>query len=76
MVNTHGLTNEEMILPEAVNVQDGHMVHGEVDQRYGRKEVTHHGCRGEGGRTFVAGYVLVMITQGEADLPLAHRLHQ
>jgi hypothetical protein len=76
MVNTHGLTNAEMILPDAVNVQDGHIVHGVVDQRYWRKEVKHHGCRGEGSQTFVARYLLVMITKLEADLPLDYRIHQ
>jgi hypothetical protein len=75
-VNTHGLTPDEMILPDAVNGQDGPMVHGVVAQRYGRKEGNPPGCRGEGRQTSVARYVLVMITKLAADLPLAHRIHQ
>src|SRR4029453_9787548 len=38
---------------------------GVVDQRHWRKEVKHHGCRGEGSQTSVAGYLLVMITKIE-----------
>jgi len=32
MVNTHGLTHDEMILPDTLDVQDGRMVHSEVDK--------------------------------------------
>jgi hypothetical protein len=42
LVNPHGLTNNAMLGPDAMNVPDGHLVHGVVDQRHGRKEVKHH----------------------------------
>ena len=53
-----------MILLDAMDLQDGRIVHGEVDKRHGCKEGHPHGCRGGGSRTFVAGYVL-------APLPVA-----
>jgi hypothetical protein len=75
-VNTHSLTNKEMLFPDAMHVQDRPMVYGVVDQRHWRQEVKHHDCCGEGSQSFVAGYGLVMITQIKADLPLDHRIHQ
>src|SRR5262245_7810608 len=32
LVNTYGLTHDEMILPDAMDVQDGHIVHSEADK--------------------------------------------
>jgi hypothetical protein len=52
------------------------MVHGEVDKRHWCTEGTHHGGCGDRRRTCVAGYVPVVITEREADLPLDHRRHQ
>ena len=48
-VNPHGLTNDEMIFLEAMDLQDRRIVHGEVDKRHGRKEGKHH-SRGRHGR--------------------------
>lgn len=70
MVNTYGITNDEMILPDPLDVQGGRILHSEVDQPHWRKEGKRHGCRGDGSWTFVARYVPVMITEREADLPL------
>jgi hypothetical protein len=74
--NTHGLTNDEMILPDAMDVQDRRIVRSEVDKRHWHKEGKHYGCCGNGSQTFVAGYVPVVITEREAGLPLDHRIHQ
>ena len=76
MGNTHGLTHDELSLPEAMDGQAGRMVHREVDQRHWRQEGKHHGCRGAGSQTFGAGYVPGVLTAREADLPWEHRLHQ
>ena len=76
MINAHGLTTDEMIFLEPMDVSDGRMVHGEVNTRHWRQEGTHHGCCGDRRRTCVAGYVPVVITEIEADLPLDHRIHQ
>jgi len=65
-----------MILPDAMDVQDGRMVHGEVDQRPWCTEVKDDGCRGEGREPLVAGDVLVLLTKREADLPLDDRIHE
>jgi hypothetical protein len=76
MVNTHGLTNNPMIILDAMDLQDGYIVYSEVDQCHGRKEGKHHGCCRRGRRTFVAGDVPLMIVEIEADLPLDDGLHQ
>ena len=76
MVNTHSLTNNEMVLLDAMDVQDGRIVYGEVDKRHWRKEGKHYGCRGNGSRPFVTGDVPVVITEIEADLALDDRIHQ
>ena len=61
-VNTYGVTHDKMILPEAMDVQDGRIVDGEVDQRHRGKEGKDDGCRGEGRRPLVAGDLLVLLT--------------
>jgi hypothetical protein len=76
MVNTHGFTNDPMIILDAMDLQDERMVHGEVDQRHWRKEGKHHGRCRRGRRTFIAGDVPIMIVEREADLPLDDRLDQ
>jgi hypothetical protein len=75
-VNTYGVTHDKMILPDAMDVQDGRIVHGEVDQRHWCKEVKDDGCRGEGREPLVAGDLLVLRTKIAADLPLDDRLHE
>jgi hypothetical protein len=76
MVNTHGLTHTPMIILEAMDLQEGRIVHGEVDQRHWRQEGKHHSRGRRGRRTFIAGDVPRMIAAREADLPLDDRLHQ
>jgi hypothetical protein len=76
MVNTHSLTHDPMIVLDAIDLQEGRIVHSEVDKRHWRKEGKHHGRRGHGRWTFVAGEVPIMVAEIEPDLPLDHRLHQ
>src|SRR5215475_932495 len=76
MVNTYGLTNQPMIILEAMDLQEGRIVHGEVDQRHWRKERKHHGRCRRGCRAFIAGDVSRMIVEIEADLPLDDRIDQ
>jgi hypothetical protein len=75
-VNTYGVTHDKMSLLDAMDVQDGCIVHGEVDPRHGCQEVQDDGCRGEGGRPLVAGTLLVLLTKIASDLPLDDGLHQ
>ena len=44
MVNPYGLTDDEMILLEAMDLQERCIIHGEVDKRHWRKEGKHHGA--------------------------------
>src|SRR5262245_17402710 len=60
MVNTYGLTNQPMIILEAMDLQEGRIVHGEVDQRHWRKERKHHGRCRRGCRAYIAGDVSSM----------------
>jgi hypothetical protein len=76
MVNTHGLTNDPMIILDAMDLQEGRLVHGEVDKRHWRKEGKHHGRCRRGRRPFIAGDVPIMSAEIESDLPLDDRLHQ
>jgi hypothetical protein len=76
MVNTHSLTHDPMIILDAMALQDGRIVHGEVDKSHWCKEGKHHGRRRHGRWTFVAGDVPIMVAEIESDLPLEHRKHQ
>jgi hypothetical protein len=75
-VNTYGVTHDKLILLDAMDVQDGRIVHGEVNQRHWCKEIKDDGCRGEGGRPLVAGNLLVLLTKIVSDLPLDDGIHQ
>ena len=66
IVNTHGLTNDQMIILEAMDLQNGDIVHGEVYERYGCKEGNPPSRRGRGSQAFVAGDVPVMIAKRES----------
>jgi hypothetical protein len=72
----YGVTHDKMSLPDAIDVPDGRLVHGAVDQRHWWKEGKDNGCRGEGRRPRVAGDVLVLLTKRAADLPLDDRIHE
>jgi hypothetical protein len=76
MVNTHGLTDEQMIILDAMDLKNGRIVHGEVYERYWRKEGKHHGRCRRGRQAFIAGYLPGMVAEIETDLPLDHRIHQ
>jgi hypothetical protein len=69
MVNPYGLTDDAMILLEAMDLQERCSIHGEVDKRPWRKEGKHHGCGRHGRRAFLAGYVPIRSAEGESDLP-------
>ena len=53
MINPHGLTNDEMIFLEAMDLQDRRIVHGEVDKRHWCKEGKHHGRGRHGCQAFI-----------------------
>ena len=76
MVNPHSITDDQMVVLEAMRLEVGRMVHGELHEQHWRKERKHHGRRGRSRQTFIAGSLLVMIAERETDLPLDHRLCQ
>jgi hypothetical protein len=76
MVNTHGITDDQMISLDAMRLEAALLVDSELHKHHRGKEGKHHGCRGRGRRAFVAGELLVMIAEIEANLPLDHRLHE
>src|SRR5262249_38324207 len=76
IVNTHGLTHDPVIILEAMDQQEGCLVHGEVDKGHWRKEGNHYGRCRRGRRPFVAGERLIRGGEREPDLPLEHRIHQ
>ena len=76
LVNTHSITNDPMIVLDAMDLEAGHIVHSAVHERHWRKEGKHYGCRGCGRQAFVAGYVPVMLAEIESNLPLDDGIHQ
>jgi hypothetical protein len=76
VVKTHGLTDEQRIILDAMDLKNGDIVHGEVYERYGGKEGKHHGRCRRGSGAFIAGDLPVMIAERETDLPLDHRIPQ
>jgi len=70
VINPHGLTNDPMILLDAMDFQNRRIVHGEVDKRHWPKEGKDHGRCRRGRRAFIAGDVRLMIAEIESDLPL------
>ena len=68
------MTNDAMIVLDAVDLEAGRTVHGEVHEHHWRKEGKHHGCSRRSRQAFVAGDLLVMLVEIEPDLPLNHRI--
>ena len=65
-----------MIVLDAMDLEAGRPVHGEVHEQHWRTAGTPHGGRRWSRQAFMAGDVLGMLAAREPDLPLPHRLHQ
>jgi hypothetical protein len=61
LVNTHSITDEQMVVLDAMHLEAGRIVYGELHEHHRRKERKHHGCRGRRRRAFIPGDVPVMI---------------
>ena len=68
--NTHSVTDKQMIVLDTMDLEARDIVHRAVHEHQWLKEGKHHGCRGRGSQTFVAGNVSLMLAEIEAHLPL------
>jgi hypothetical protein len=67
---------KQMIVLDTMDLEARDMVHRAVHEHHWRKEGKHHGSRGRGRQTFVAGNVPLVSAEIEAHLPLDHGIHQ
>jgi hypothetical protein len=72
--NTHSLTDDAMIVLDAMDLEARRSVSGPVHAPHRRQAGQHHGRRGRGRRAFGAGDVPGMRAARAADLPWADRL--
>src|SRR5215510_15849825 len=72
LVNPHRITDEQMVVLNAMHLEAGRIVYGALHEHHRRKERKHHGRRGLSSRAFIPGDLPVMIAQIETDLPLDH----
>ena len=75
-VNTHGLTDDPMLVLDTRDLQAALLVYSALHERHWRKQGKPHSRRGGGGWACVAGDVLGMLVETASDLPLHHRLPQ
>src|SRR5919109_4347329 len=71
-VNTHGLTDDSMMVLNPMHLEAGLLIDGELHEHHWRKQGEYHGRRGGGGRAFDPGYLPVISAEIEADLLLYH----
>ena len=76
LVNTHSITNDPIIVLDAMHLEAGRIVHSEVHKPHWRKEGKHYGGRRCGRQAFVAGDVPVMLAERASALPLDDGIHQ
>src|SRR4029453_1294524 len=74
--NTHSITDKPMVVLDTMDLEARAIVHRGVHEHHWGKEGKHHGCRGRGSQTLIAGDVPRMLTEVEAYLPLDHGIHQ
>src|SRR5215467_5166411 len=73
MVNTHSITNKQMVVLDTMHLEAGCMVYGALHEHHWRKEGKHHSRGGRSRRAFIAGDLPVMLAEIETDLPLDDR---
>ena len=76
LVNTYSITDNPMVVLDAMHLEARRIVHHAVHEHHRRKEGKHHGRCRRGSRAFIAGYVPIMLAEIEADLLLDHRIYQ
>ena len=74
-INAHGLTDDPMMVLDAMELEAGHMLHGKLHEHHWSKEGKHHGRCRHGRRAFIAGDMPIMIAERESDLPWDDGLH-
>src|SRR5262249_22588455 len=57
-VNTHGLTDDPMMVLPPMHLEAELLIDGELHERHRRKERKHHGCCRRRRRAFIAGDLL------------------
>src|SRR5215212_9743282 len=54
-IKAHGFADEQMVVLDTIDLAARAIVHRGVHEHHWCKEGKHHGCRGRGGQTFIAG---------------------
>ena len=73
-INAHGLTDEQMMILDAMDLAAYRIPHSKLHQRYRGEEGEDHGRCGRSRGAFIPGDVLIMVAEIQADLPLDHSL--
>src|SRR5262249_39913903 len=75
-INAHGLTDEQMMVLDALDLEASRIIHDTLHQHHRGKEGEDYGCCGRSRRAFLPRDLLVMVVERQSDLPLDHGIHQ
>src|SRR5215510_9369005 len=75
-ITAHGLTDDQMMILDAVDLEAGRVLHDTLPQPHRGTEGKDDGRCGRGGWPFIPGDLLSMIVEIQSDLPLEDRLHE
>jgi Transposase IS116/IS110/IS902 family len=75
-VNPRGVTDQQVMGLHALEVQHQSGVQHHLDQHHRAEEGEDHRCGGCGGQALVARQVLLLVVQGQPDLPLDQRIDE
>ena len=64
-----------MLALDSMDLAACRILHSTWHQRDRGKEGADHGCCGRSREAFIAGALLIMVAEIQADLPLDHRIH-
>src|SRR5215510_5088695 len=74
-ITAHGLTDDQMMILDAVDLEAGRVLHDTLPQPHRGTEGKDDGRCGRGGWPFIPGALLSMIVEIQSDLLLEDRLH-
>ena len=75
-INAHGLTDDQMMILDAVDLETDRILHNKLHQHRRGKEGEDHGRCGGGCGPFIPGDLLGMVVEIPSDLPWDHGLHE